>query len=110
MQAAIGGTFIALNGAYWGVALYSRERCWELDELFLIVKKKPIAEKQFTKCLWSVIKITQETKWLKDSGALPQSAAWDEWLQEAEENKKRDPDWDAVGRMLYHVNPKQQPV
>jgi len=110
MQAAIGVTFIALNGVYWGMALFPRKHCWGLDQVFEVVEGDIIPRERFTQCLWSVIKITQETKWLKDSGALPQSAGWDEWLQEAEANKVRDPEWDAVGRMVYHINPKQQSV
>jgi hypothetical protein len=42
----------------------------------------------FTQALWKAILVTQSTEWVKASGAAPETAAWNEWLEEAK-NKAR---------------------
>jgi hypothetical protein len=106
-QAAIGASYIFLNGAYWGAALFRKDRFWNLElydvtplhlknindrmmakaskahldnaPLSTNVEEKP----SFTRTMWYAIRETAEVGWVKRSQAAPTTDEWDEWLKAA---------------------------
>lgn len=111
MQAAVGASYIVLNGAYWAVSLVNKRMFWDLSSYECEEATPPDAEhahkKQsetiegkpnFTRTLWYAIRETKKTGWVRSSGAAPRTPQWDEWLKQAEQNaKNNNREWDAVG-------------
>ena len=108
MQAAVGASYIMLNGFYWGVAMIPNNSkiTWNLGRyavkrhktsLKLALDKLEVAKHpdSFTKTLWHAIWETKEVKWIRDGDFAPRNKAWDDWLAEAEKHYE-DPTWDAV--------------
>lgn len=102
MQLAIGVAFILLNAAYWLVSLQKKNRLWLVDQAYEVDHPDPkhrIKEiNSYTLLLWAAIQETSETKWLRDSGAAPDTEGWDAWLEEAGRNRG-NPNWKAFERM-----------
>ena len=100
MQAAIGGTFVALNFSYWCMALLSRKLCWNYDSIFDVtaVKGESCAAASYTLCLQAAIRASKSHEWVRASNAAPDSVGWNQWSVEALENKN-DPKWDATAAM-----------
>jgi len=107
MQAAIGGTFVALNFSYWCMALLSRKLCWNYRSIFTVKKRDEECCKKgsYTERLFAAICSSKEYEWLRKSKAAPESDGWDEWLKEAYENKER-PGWNAIEAMKRLVTDK----
>jgi hypothetical protein len=42
----------------------------------------------FTEALWKTIVVTKSTEWVRKSAAAPDTPAWNEWLQKAEERAR----------------------
>jgi len=99
MQAAIGGTFVALNFLYWCMALLSRKRCWNYPSIFTVkpMELEYCKKDSYTECLFAVICRTKD-EWLREGNAAPDGANWDIWLSKAYANRG-DPDWPAVAEM-----------
>lgn len=113
-QAAIGGSYIVLNGLYWGIALISKRKFWDLslytftdvtpeeckfahDYNHTVNPRDPDDRPSFTRTMWYAIRETQEIGWVRKSGAAPETVEWDNWLKEAENAAKmNDPTWKAV--------------
>lgn len=111
MQAAIGVTYLVLNGAYWTVALIPQRLSWHIqaykvvmkDDLPLHIKNAHeavdmgghIEPPSYTRTLWYAIHRSKGSKWLIDGEAAPQTDAWKEWIRLALENVD-NPDWPAV--------------
>ena len=130
MQAAIGGAYLILNGAYWLVALLPPTWSWHLTAYEVVKNGKKKGKKNgemlpdddhpkrpahmftahvksdalppsYTRTLWYAIHCSKDPdgnksgEWLKNSGALPQTEAWQEWEKEALIHIN-DPEWDAV--------------
>ncbi|SZF00830.1 unnamed protein product [Blumeria hordei] len=102
MQAAIGLSYMVLNGVYWAASLIDRTRFWNLSN-FHVEDVTPEdgrdAHKQtpdhmgemgqkpsFTRTMWYAIRETQKIGWVKRGGAAPKTSEWDEWLLLAEKN------------------------
>lgn len=105
LQLAIGASYIALNGLYWGAALINKKRFWDLDlydwvELTNnedyprlkgaslahdgdIAHPDPEQRPSFTRTMWYAIRETEEIGWVKKSGAAPVTNEWDTWLKAA---------------------------
>ena len=113
MQAAIGGSYITLNGAFWLISLLGKDAFWDMsvyscvditptDALHAQVSHPPNVEKiaSYTRTLWYAIRETGgDTAWTRISGAAPKTSEWQKWLDEAGENAKKEKrDWNAVER------------
>jgi len=111
MQAAIGGTFVALNLSYWCMALLSRKLCWNYRSIFNVEKQdeKWCKKESYTERLFAVIFISKEYEWLRKSKAAPESDGWDDWLKEAHENRER-PEWNAIEALKRLVTDKLSKV
>ncbi|RFU31642.1 hypothetical protein B7463_g4688, partial [Scytalidium lignicola] len=110
MQAAIGVSYIVLNGAFWVAALMKKDKFWDLSiydweditpEDAMDAHKPqdhtPEGKPSFTRTMWYAIRETKKIDWVKRGGAAPSTPEWDKWLQEAEEMVYRK-DWEAVRR------------
>lgn len=84
MQAAIGVSYILLNGAYWGASLIPKKRFWDLsnyvvdditpeDSLNADIQQNDTLEGRpsFTRTLWYAIRETKKIGWVKKIGAAP---------------------------------------
>lgn len=112
MQAAIGASYIILNGAFWAASLIPKDKFWNLS-LYVVKDETPEDAKgahlkqndsldgrpSFTRTLWYAIRETKKIGWVKKSGAAPGTPQWDEWLQLALLNADQDNrSWNAVER------------
>lgn len=113
-QVFIGGSYIVLNGAYWGLGMLPRSYFWDLSryewtdatpsdaqEAHEITNDSDEQEghPSFTRTLWFAIRETKRTGWVQLSGAAPGTERWKAWLKEAEANARRGHrGWNAVER------------
>jgi hypothetical protein len=98
MQAALGGSYILLNGFYQIAALLPKEWQWNLSR-YEVEEIQSQEATTFTQALWLAIQCSRQTDWVRVSHAAPNSAAWDAWIDEAGRNIYNNPDWDAVGAL-----------
>ncbi|KAE8451534.1 hypothetical protein EG329_003607 [Mollisiaceae sp. DMI_Dod_QoI] len=110
MQAAIGTSYILLNGAFWGVSLIPKKLFWDLsnyefeDETPLDARNADQNQEDtlegkasFTRTMWFAIRETKKIGWVKKSGAAPSTPEWEKWLKLAEEKAVAgDRKWKAV--------------
>jgi len=110
MQAAIGVSYIVLNGAFWIASLIPKGRFWDLSNYVWTditpSDARNAHEKQgdtlegkpsFTRTMWYAIRETKKTGWVKRMGAAPATPKWEEWLKLAELNASRgNRKWNAV--------------
>jgi hypothetical protein len=113
-QVFIGGSYIVLNGLYWGLGMIPRSHFWDLSRY----KWRDITpddaknadettnendqregHPSFTRTLWYAIRETQRTGWVGRSGAAPNTEQWRKWLKEALENARSgNRSWNSVAR------------
>jgi len=111
-QAAIGASYIVLNGLFWATSLMDKKRFWDMslyeftdntspeellaehgDPFDMDPEKRP----SFTRTMWYAIRQTGEVGWVRKSGAAPATDEWDQWLRKAEaEIKAGNMQWEAV--------------
>ncbi|KAL3423799.1 hypothetical protein PVAG01_05546 [Phlyctema vagabunda] len=117
MQAAIGSSYVILNGAYWLTSLIPKKNFWDLSAYIckdITPKDAEDAHRDkmnddtvggrfgrasFTRTLWYTIRETGKIGWVTRAGAAPATPQWENWLKEAESNvinKRRG--WHAVTR------------
>ncbi|KAH8599648.1 hypothetical protein B0O99DRAFT_682880 [Bisporella sp. PMI_857] len=110
MQAAIGASYILLNGLFWGASLIPKDKFWDLSgymieditlndakDADLIQSDGLEGLPSFTRTLWYAIRETKKIGWVKKCGAAPDTAEWGEWLKLAESNAiDGNRLWDAV--------------
>ena len=110
MQAAIGVSYIVLNGAYWAASLIDKGMFWDLsnyewkditpddaknahDTQDSTLSGKP----SFTRTMWYAIRETKKIGWVRSGGAAPRTPQWEQWLDLAEKNAGDEiRNWDAV--------------
>ncbi|KAF5024084.1 hypothetical protein F66182_3828 [Fusarium sp. NRRL 66182] len=113
-QIFIGGSYIVLNGLYWGLGMIPRSYFWDLSRYqwrdvtpddakhaHMVTDQKDQREgfPSFTRTLWFAIRETQRTGWVGRSGAAPGTEQWNKWLAEAQENAvKGHRAWPSVAR------------
>lgn len=123
MQAAIGLSYIILNGSFWAASLVPKRLFWDLSnydchDITLTDAKE--AEKlqedttegkpSFTRTLWYAIRETKKIGWVTRGGVAPKTDEWDNWLKAAEENAIRgNRGWDAVRMMGVMVGQAETP-
>jgi hypothetical protein len=101
MQAAIGSSYIVLNGLFWASSLCGKQRFWDLSDYIwkditpldaqnadLEHGPGPEDKPNFTRTMWYAIRETRKIGWVKRCGAAPSTPQWDKWLAEAEVNAK----------------------
>ncbi|KAF4976908.1 hypothetical protein FZEAL_6484 [Fusarium zealandicum] len=113
-QIFIGGSYIVLNGLYWGLGMMPNSYFWDLsryqckditpddaknaDEI-TNPKDEREGHPSFTRTLWYAIRETQRTGWVHRSGAAPGTEQWKNWLKEAMTNAARENrTWPSVAR------------
>ncbi|KAM5350568.1 hypothetical protein ACJ41O_007073 [Fusarium nematophilum] len=113
-QIFIGGSYIVLNGLYWGLGMLPRSYFWDLSRYkyrdvtpgdakraHAITDEKDQREgfPSFTRTLWYAIRETERTGWVARSGAAPGTEQWKKWLKEARENAvSGNRTWPSVAR------------
>lgn len=107
MQAALGVSYILLNGLYQVAALLPTSWHWDFsryiwDEVADECQKQ---QKSYTQALWQAIKASGSTEWVRLTNAAPVSNAWSTWLDEARDHVDSNctGSWDpqeAVSRLL----------
>lgn len=117
MQAAIGGSYIVLNGTFWAASLIQKNAFWDLsnyefhdmtpEDAKHADKTQGPANKHhghtleeipsFTRTMWYAIRETKKIGWVNRGGVAPKTDKWDKWLKLAEENAiNGNREWDAV--------------
>ena len=105
MQAIIAVSFVFLNFSYWCTASRHRKHSWKIHDIFKVAEHpdEDCVKKSYTLCLFAVICASGESKWLKDTNAVPDTPGWKDWLDEAykhrEDSKSGSPEWDATAEM-----------
>ncbi|EHK26909.1 uncharacterized protein TRIVIDRAFT_33833 [Trichoderma virens Gv29-8] len=113
-QIFIGGSYIVLNGLYWGLGMIPRTYFWDLSRYIwddatekdgqnadTVTDRNDEREghPSFTRTLWYAIRETQAIGWVERSGAAPGTPQWQQWLNEALHNAKiGNRSWEAVRR------------
>lgn len=95
MQAAIGVSYIVLNGLFWGSSLVEKGKFWDLSHyIWEDITPEDAAnadEKQddtlggkpsFTRTMWYAIRETRKTGWVKRGGAAPSTPQWGMYFSE----------------------------
>ncbi|KAL8752953.1 MAG: hypothetical protein Q9184_005566 [Pyrenodesmia sp. 2 TL-2023] len=114
LQFAFACAMIALNAAHWIVAALPEHYHWDL-RTFKVKEIEQWATERYSQALWTVIASTGTTRWVRSANIAPDSQAWDDWLEEAQNHldpgkrpdftngKMVDPLWDcqaALSRLL----------
>lgn len=105
MQAAIGLSYIVLNGAYWLVAaLIPGKQQWDL-RAYELKEEGMETKNNYTMMIWEALKQTGNARWVRRAKLVPDTPQWEEWLVEAEENlgnekEKWDPEAALDAKML----------
>ncbi|CAG8976139.1 hypothetical protein HYALB_00002420 [Hymenoscyphus albidus] len=125
MQAAIGGSYMLLNGLFWLISLANKKRFWDLG-IYVVEERTPGDAQNahvstgggkegvacFTRSMWYAIRETGRVDWVRRMGAAPDTPEWDAWLREAEEDaKKGNRGWEAVrrrGELFEGVSAREQ--
>ncbi|PGH11900.1 hypothetical protein AJ79_04592 [Helicocarpus griseus UAMH5409] len=102
MQAALGCSYVLLNGCYQIAALFPKEWHWNLERYELDELQK-LQTKTYTQALWNAIRVSQVTNWVRVSHAAPNSEPWRAWIDLAGDNI-HNPDWDAQGALGSLLN------
>ncbi|KAM0259338.1 hypothetical protein ACHAQJ_003370 [Trichoderma viride] len=113
-QIFIGGSYIILNGLYWGLGMIPQSYFWDLSRYTYNNVTKPDSQNahgvtnehdereghpSFTRTMWYAIRETKTIGWVERSGAAPGTPQWKLWLSEALQNAKDgNRDWPAVKR------------
>lgn len=87
LQFAWAGAYVIINAAHWVVAALPQRLHWDLD--CYEIREQGVEggphNSSFTEALWQAILLTDDIRWVKNGNAAPQTAVWDEWLEQAEE-------------------------
>jgi hypothetical protein len=109
MQLALCIAYALLNVAYWFAAVLTirdPELAWDcswlkVEEVGRIsgvgrqgVERTVECSRSFESGLFYAIRLLRSTKWVRETGAVPRTDAWDEWLHLAHEHLD-DVNWDA---------------
>jgi len=99
MQAAIGLSYIILNGLFWAASLVPKHLFWDLsnyechditpaDAQNANLPQDDTLEGRpsFTRTVWYAIRETKKIGWITRGGVAPKTDQWDNWLRTAEEN------------------------
>ena len=121
LQIAFAAAYIILNAAYWVVAALPHHLHWDLTSY--VQERETFAAQDernddFTEALWKAIAITRSIEWAKIADIAPNSKAWQNWLDKAEEMAglppgKKDPltnatslpYWDCQRALSEFINP-----
>ena len=102
IQCAFAGAYMLVNIFYWIGAALPPAKHWDLSRLELshveyrggTPPRKARVDNvppTYTEALWKAIAVTGASNWVKEAGWSPQTAAWHDWLNEAEEAAMREP-------------------
>ncbi|EEH42735.1 uncharacterized protein PADG_07555 [Paracoccidioides brasiliensis Pb18] len=93
MQAALGCSYVLLNGCYQIAALFPMRWHWNLVR-YDLEEIKQLQAQTYTQALWNAIRVSQFTNWVRVSHAAPNSESWRAWIDLAGDNI-HSPKWDA---------------
>lgn len=91
LQIAWAAAYVIINAAHWIVAALPHRYHWDLDCYSVLeegVEGGP-ENSSFTDALWKAILITKDIRWVKNGHAAPQTAVWDDWLDDAQEQAQK---------------------
>ncbi|CUS10356.1 unnamed protein product [Tuber aestivum] len=87
MQAALGVSYILLNGLYQVAALLPTSWHWDFSRYtWEEIKDESSQQETYTQALWQAIKASGNTEWVRLTNAAPASGAWNTWLEEAQDH------------------------
>ncbi|EKD20369.1 hypothetical protein MBM_01051 [Drepanopeziza brunnea f. sp. 'multigermtubi' MB_m1] len=124
MQAAIGLSYIILNGLFWAASLIPDDVFWDLSNYECKDITPPDAQEadrpqddtlegrpSFTRTVWYAIRETKKIGWITRGGVAPKTDQWDAWLREAERNAiLGNRAWNAVEMREKMVGQAELPV
>ncbi|KAI9049114.1 hypothetical protein LZ554_006962 [Drepanopeziza brunnea f. sp. 'monogermtubi'] len=124
MQAAIGLSYIILNGLFWAASLIPDNAFWDLSNYECTDITPPDAQEadrpqddtlegrpSFTRTVWYAIRETKKIGWITRGGVAPKTDQWDAWLREAERNAiLGNRAWNAVEIREKMVGQAEPPV
>lgn len=90
LQVAWGASYIVLNVTHWIAAALPRKLNWDFSSYEIVeqgISGGPRCQ-SFTEGLSKAIFVTEDVRWVKNSGSAPQTTVWDEWLLEVEEKSR----------------------
>lgn len=101
-QTAFAGAYMIINIFYWVAAALPPAHHWDLSRLkvqTIDVKggtppRKAVLDNvppTYTEALWKAIAVTGTSNWVREAGWAPKTAAWSDWLNEAEEAAMGEP-------------------
>lgn len=78
-------SYVILNIAHWLAAALPRRLNWDFSILEMAEQglEDGPESSSFTEALWKAILLTEDTRWVRRSGAAPETPAWEEWLTQA---------------------------
>lgn len=123
MQAAIGVSYIVLNGAFWAASLINKRRFWDLSayewkdvtphdarNAHLEQDRTLSGKPSFTRTMWYAIRETKKVGWVRSGGAAPRTQQWEDWLNHAEKKAAQmERNWDAVAMREQIVGQSDAP-
>ena len=114
-QCAWAGAYMMVNIFYWFGAALPPAQHWDLSRLEVhhvevhggtpprsATQKIDNVPPTYTEALWKAIAVTGTSNWVREAGWSPRTAAWNDWLNEAEEaavgepmktSYRQDPGW-----------------
>ncbi|KAK5996593.1 hypothetical protein PT974_01930 [Cladobotryum mycophilum] len=104
-QIFIGGSYIVLNGLYWGMGMIPRAYFWDMTRYEWADRE---GHPSYTRSLWYAIRETKTIGWVERSGSAPGTEQWKQWLKEALSSaRKGDRQWKAVERKNAIMSPTE---
>ena len=121
MQAAIGATYLILNGSFWLASLLPATWCWHVSAYKIKAVHEHLPDHMryahrdtdvpgldvkpsWTRTMWYAILRSKSTDWVNAMEAAPRTEAWREWIDEALKHALiEDRDWPAVDRKDYYM-------
>lgn len=93
MQVAFGAAYVLLNAAYWLVAAMPEKIHWDYSALDIqelsTILPAPDEKLSFRNALWTAIRLTGSTRWVRTGRIAPDTQAWDDWLRKADDAVNR---------------------
>jgi len=93
LQIAWAGSYMLLGAGYWIVAALPGKLHWDtscyqvieecLSDSNMDKKGYPSENNTFTKALWKAIVVAKNTSWCENRDAVPNTRAWQDWLNAA---------------------------
>lgn len=106
LQASIGLIYIVLNGLYWAASLIPDKLHWDISGYAVEIEENSLYN-TFTSALIEAIRQTDATRWVKQGKVMPDTNAWDRWLEEAKDGV-HNKNWDGEEALTRIMNEEKE--